>query len=164
MARWLGLALVATLACGSHHEHVESTQPQPHPQPPPPPPPPAPKPQPVPPVIDDFVNAHASDAGAWRVTLSVQAAPGTTRTALVSRPVGNKLVERLVKPDAYVDGEYGCVGTPLHIEIVRGAASLPLDVDCGHLYLSAHGHDGPWVTLSPDMVQFIDGIRATVLP
>jgi hypothetical protein len=82
------------------------------------------------------------------------------RQAKLADAAAHELARRLVLDVSYYDaGDYGCVGNPVGIRIARGMATIDVVEDCGHLYLTAAGHEGPWVLLSSDMAAFVSELR-----
>lgn len=126
-------------------------------QPRPPPPPPPPTVLPVPEEIVTFVRAHATDTAPWKVTLyelpAVKPKPPlfmgayVQRRHVLGRATSVRAIAKLLQP-IYSDGACGCAtDVSTGIRIARGAATLDLVYNAGHLFLTPEGHDGRYVIL-----------------
>lgn len=133
--------------------------------PPPPPPPPAPKRTGPPAPIAAVVHGPGATPHVTLYDLAARSGRGflghaIERTYRLEPAEALVLIRHLDQREAYLDdGDYGCVGDPLGIHIVRGRATLDLVVDCGHVYLTDRGHEGPFVLLAPEMMELVARLR-----
>ncbi len=169
------VALLAVLACTREQPIERLDRPnaampleRAHPELPPPPPPPLPGAVPPPVEITAFLTEAAATTEPWRVTINELAERPRgrrflgyriTRARVLARPLADELTERLALATSYTDGDVGCVGLPVGIELARGNLALRFIEDCSHVFLTEAGHAGRWALFSSEMRVFILRLR-----
>jgi hypothetical protein len=98
-----------------------------------------------------FLRDHAADTAPWRVRY----VHGRVRKQLTPRDAA-ELARRLGDDASYIDGDYGCIGAPVHYVLSRGDATFAFSEDCGHMQIGADDHAA---LFSPAMIDLLRRTR-----
>lgn len=112
-----------------------------------PPPPPPPSAQDPPKPVIDFLAACAQRGASWTARVERRA---------LSVSQANALALRLGERSSYVDGDSGCVTTPVHYELMCGDLRFEFVENCSHMQI---GNDDHAAIFSSEMAAFLGTIR-----
>lgn len=128
-----------------------------------PPPPPMPGPTDPPRQITRFFAGEAAEVrltifvlaskpeGALRKQSLFLGQPIAKTTKVPTRSVEN-IIDKLGARESYGAGGIGCIyPTGYGIRLTRNNATLDFELNCGHLFFTAQGHEGPLAYLSEEM-------------
>jgi hypothetical protein len=124
-----------------------------------------PTPAPPPSSVDTFLRDHAADTHPWRVTLhDLSKSPDGTRPLfmgmrslrhrVLSSALAMEVIDWLGAHTTYLVDEgtraCGVVVPERGVEIARGALSLRFRYNCGYVFLTDAGYNGPRAMVSSD--------------